>query len=340
MNAPPTHANGAWRDLLLAAQQFHAMAPWRGMGDAESFGIQDRESGETAWCVVMGCGGEFFGLVAYLGDRGYDQFRRAQAEETLSDEGLYGQEALVLAYLDRDELRADSRANITRSGVTFSGRRGWPEFDRHRESCLPAPFEESDVRRMHEILQLATTLTMTLAMLGMDTPEALRPDAHGRRLVLVQERDGSLRQERRAVPAPIERPLPEFDRVKVERARSLPNSALAIECDLFPSPMFVREKGRAPYAPAMLLVTESSGGAVVHCALGEPAEREAFAQVEFVKALERLGTRPSVVYVKRRSLERVLSPLAEAIGVRLERVETLDPIEEARAFLNEQAEGS
>jgi len=80
------------------------------------------------------------------------------------------------------------------------------------------------------------------------------------------------------------------------------------------------------------MATVSRTGHIAFCELGDPHDRDALAQAQFLKLVEKLKARPSVVYVKRPSLERALDPLCRMLETRPERVGqlvTLDPARES-----------
>ncbi|GAB6172248.1 hypothetical protein JCM15765_17260 [Paradesulfitobacterium aromaticivorans] len=56
-----------WRSLYEAAIAFKQSACWEWMYDDEIFGVVDPETGETAYCCVLGNAGEHFGLIALSG---------------------------------------------------------------------------------------------------------------------------------------------------------------------------------------------------------------------------------------------------------------------------------
>lgn len=66
----PTQAE--WRALYEAAVSFKRASCWEWMYDDDIFGVANPETGEVAYCCIMGNAGEHFGIAAYLGAEGLD----------------------------------------------------------------------------------------------------------------------------------------------------------------------------------------------------------------------------------------------------------------------------
>lgn len=326
---PEAHA------LYHAVKLFHELAPWRWMQNADVFGVRDPLTGEIGWCSVMGAGGELFGLAVYRGDEGYAFLRRSESGDLPNDEVLFGQPALVLAFLDRAELSKANLALIRSASASFRGAGNWPQIESHAANRLPLPPEPSDVRFLREVLEQVLEVAPRLQA----APGLTEPDAQGRLLVRSRSEDGAdgeWRDARCAPPSAREAPAPPFDRVRAERIRrTLPRAEFEVECDLFPVQAIIAEPGKPPHAPAAFLVVHAQIGTVLRMAMTEPAGREAWAVGEFLSLLEELGGVPATILVMRASLARLLGPAALAVGTRVELVEHLRSLEHARAMLQE-----
>jgi len=319
-----------WKDLLLAAKRYRALAPWRWMGDRDLFGVLDPETDQIGWCCVIGAAGELFGLLLYRGDEGFDFLRRMVSGEELRDEVAFGQDALVLAFVDRGELSAEQRAAMGRSGVRFRGRGEWPQLESHGRGRLPVPPKEPEVRRM----RIAIEQAIEIASRARDEPTLLETDRDGRLLIRIPSAspdDEGWVDARRAPPPPIQAAIPDFDRVRAERiGGALSRVPARWECDLFPMQAVIAERGRQPYAPAVFLLADARSGIIVHTDMTEPAGRHRWAQDQLMQAAEAVGALPSVLLVKSPDLERVLRPVATALGIRVEVAKRLRAVDSVR----------
>jgi hypothetical protein len=333
-NPSPDDHGQAWRDLFVVAKQFGALAPWRWMGDQAVFGVLDPETDQIGWCCVIGAAGELMGLALYRGDEGFDLYRRMQAGEDLRDEIAFGQDALILVFVDREELSAGERALVRRSGVTFRGRGQWPQLESHGSGRLPMAPAIPEVRRMGVALEQAVGVGSRVRQ----NPSLLDLDQDGRLLVRIPPaRSGEEWQDARRTPPPSgTRPVPEFDRPRAERLRSaLRRSPTILECDLFPAQAVMGEQGKPPYSPAVFLLADAQTGMVLRTEVAEPTGRDRWAQDQLMAGLEGSGALPMLLRVKRCDLERVLAPLTATLGIRIERVEGLAAVEPARAVFDQ-----
>ncbi|MBK8180832.1 MAG: hypothetical protein IPK67_18455 [Planctomycetes bacterium] len=324
---------GVPRDFFERARDFCRLAPWQWMSDADVFAVEDPATGVANWCSVMGAGGETFGLAVYLGQEGYDVLQRTRSGESFQDEAAFGQPALVLMFVDRGELSKECSALIRRSGVVFRGRGAHPLIESHAANRIPRAPTDAELRTMTSTLIVASVVCRLSAVI----PEPLLPDEQGR-LSLSKYAPGLAEDDvtfdRIAPPAPPQRTLPAIDTEAVFRLRRETSIvAMEIECDLFPALAIIQERGVEPYVKS---------GRVLCCELGHPKDRDAHAQEQFLKLLDTLKARPSVVYLRRPSLEQVLRPICKLLGIRLEQVaelRTLDPAREALDQFSTRAGG-
>jgi hypothetical protein len=313
---------------------FRAIGPWDWMGDAERIGVVDPESGEVGWAVVMGGGGEFRGLALYLGDAGLHQIERMIEDDEPEDSAMFGQDALVLGFVDRELITREEQRRMKRLGFKFRGRGEWPQLDSHARNRLSLPPTDPEVVRM----EVALRQVLDVAVRAGRNPDLVLPDREGRRLVRVSTRaEGPIwtwKDERWPLPKAEPESVPAFDQVRAERLRrELPRAQLQLECDLFPGIGAIKEPGRPLFAPAVFLAVDAEGGAVVRVEMHEPSGRGAWAQEQILSTIESLGAIPEAVLVARPSLERVLKPVARVLGMRVERLEDLPHLADARGSL-------
>jgi len=330
---PPT---GTWGQLYAEAIRLLSLAPWHKMGDAHLFGVRDPATGEVGWCCVMGSGGTLFGLAVYRGDVGFDFHRRVQRDELSEEDALYGQDALTLVFSDRAELTKQELRRLREHGLSFRGPGRWPMFQSHESGSLPVEFNDVEAERMLHTLREAIRLIVD----KRDESEWAKPDARGRILVRTL-RDGAWVDERVRTPSPIERSVPQFNSVRAEGLkRSLPQKSLELECDLQPMRTVIKEKKGRGYMPAHFVLANRASGEVVHHMLGPPNEREKMAQEELLTGLERLGSRPTALVVRRASVKRVLAPVAEALGIAVRIVDDLPQVDGLCDFLDQMMDGT
>ena len=94
------------RALYSAADDFKKSKCWDWMYDNDVFGVMDPESGEIAYCCIMGNGGENFGLAAYLGEVGFRFLHELLSGVTdpSDEDNLYHQSSLLCTFDDKNLL--------------------------------------------------------------------------------------------------------------------------------------------------------------------------------------------------------------------------------------------
>ena len=334
-----TESHPSWRALYDAAAELRRLAPWEWMGDIDVFGVEDPGTGTIGWCIVMGSGGEMFGLAIYRGDRGFDQIRRMHLHPfEVEDDAVFGQDAMVLSFLGRDEVEPEQLKRIRALGLRPRGRHAWPVFESHEPGRLPAPIAEDEVAFLrHAIFQALDVATRL-----REHPDLLVPREPDRLLVRAS-RDGGRTWVDTWIPEPSP-PAPEasapFDQVAARRALAdLRRVEAVVECDVFPMTAVIQEEGQPPYFPAGFLAADGGTGVVLHVQLAHPSERHELARRELLATFQKHGIVPSTVLVSRPEIEALLAPLASCAGFELVLAKELSRVQEARAALEGHLSG-
>jgi len=320
-----------WSAFYQAVQRFRLLTPWAWMSDRDVFGVVDSKSGEVGWCCVIGAAGTLKGLILYRGDDGFDTLRRSWTGEMSDDDACFGQNAIALVFVDEGELSPDERERIRASGVSFCGAGEWPTIESQGCDRLPRAPDAGEVARMLEALQQVAAVAPRV----LQEPSLVGVDRSERLLVRMQQagdEPGPWIDRRRPAPAVPRREVPEFDIRRAELLRQrLPGGTEAWECDIFAGCRIVSGEAHEPYLPVMLMVAEAESGSIVALEAGRAAGREVWIQEQVLNAFEKAGRRPARLRIRRSDLADVITPLAEALGVGVERVGLLKTIERVRS---------
>ncbi|MBI4506778.1 MAG: hypothetical protein HY691_14695 [Chloroflexi bacterium] len=323
-----------WQALYAAASEFDDLAPWVWMTDDDLFAVQDSETGEVAYCVVMGSGSQEFGLAAFLGPQGFASFRQLMLGE-LEPESLDAAALLrsvSLSFQDRAVLARQDREVIRSLGLRFRGRNAWPWFRSQRPGYVPWFLDGDEARILTLALRQAVQvsqrveagdLTLTL---GVDDQPILTRCL----------REGRWVDEWRPPPArPPSREEPEpLDEVRLRRLREAkPRSREGWELDLFTVAAAVGGRGERPYLPVMLLAATQQGF-VLGTTLLQPWTSATERQEAVLDLLEKGPHLPREIRVGREEVRRLLGPLTRALGIGI-RVANLAVLEALKADLIE-----
>ncbi|MBM2826028.1 MAG: hypothetical protein HW403_92 [Dehalococcoidia bacterium] len=326
--------------MYEAALAFKAVEPWRWMYDSDMFGVQNPVDGEIGYCSALGNLGEVFALVVYPGTEGLESCNEFAAGELDGDgdEAIAILNCLMVAFEDRGELEKRDLEVIRDLGHKFRGRKEWPIFRSYRPGYAPWYLTGDEVRFMTLALQQATEVCLRCE----ENKGILMAPQEDQLLVRLADKDGegyAWRDEWLAPEYPDEgedslEPL--IDELRVERARRAVTRKEGIwETDFFPTPIYIQE-GERPYYPRMFLWVDRSAGLILEFYLAPPSEGLTGFAESLLSAIEKSGSMPREIQVKRGEALALLSPLASLLGIRLSLRERLSLLEQAQQSLLER----
>ncbi len=117
-----------WQELFEQTLAYKKLKPWNWIHSSQMFIVEIPETGELAYCSVLGMSGQEFGLGVHVGNDGL-------AYSIMEKEGyddiqtiLEYQTSLLLSFSDRNELKAADLKLIKNQGLRFRGSKEWPLF--------------------------------------------------------------------------------------------------------------------------------------------------------------------------------------------------------------------
>jgi len=327
-----------WKELYAQAVRFKEIAPWNWMWDSNLFGVKNPEDGEIGYCCILGAAGEVFGISVYLGHEGLEGYWKAvNHPELIYDEGaIHLKKCLLLTFEDRADLEEPDLQVIKDLELKFKGSRAWPEFRSYRPGYYPWYLTSKEVRFLTLCLEQTneTVLRFKVDRQLFDLPE------HGRYFVRVWEEKSGKREwkDTSLKPVPIKRIVQitkTFDGRRMENITALPQKQMAWEVDFFYSPAVVREKGKRPYFPMMLLFSDHDSYFIFNGHLTEPGRYLVELHEQLLQTIEKVKLLPEEILVQREELHAYLKPFCERFGIRVSLVEELPAVRDARSGMRE-----
>lgn len=138
-----------WRELYEAAAKIKELKPWERFWDMDLIAL--KEGDNLAFAVIMGRGGECYGISIYEGLEGLNDFMMLCNREKLNLSEIYAgftQNSLTCYWGDRDELSQEQYQIIKSLGHKFRGKNQWPYFISHKTGYLPYNMDAVEVERM------------------------------------------------------------------------------------------------------------------------------------------------------------------------------------------------
>lgn len=324
-----------WRALYSAAIEFNKIKCWNWMFEDDIFGIQNPETGEIAFCSILGFLGEAFALNAYRGLEGlmsYENFREISGQSGTADkqdiaDAFFKQKSLSATFENRDALDDKDLAVIKELGLKIRGKNQWPQFRSYEPGLYPWYLTSADCRFLTLILQQALEI-----VLSCSEDKAV---LSGRKAntILVRARQGSGKKEKWVnTYRQVEFYGYDYKSFKINDElylRKILNLAEKKDAEWEADTFFTEgpvqdKKNERPYFPTMFLLVDCRSGLVIRFDLITKIENESYRIIDkLIDAIKSYKTLPQTIYVAKRETYLYLHEVCEQLGVDLIHVEKL-----------------
>lgn len=332
-------APAEWRALYEAAVAFREAGCWEWMDNGDLFGVMDPETGETAYCCIMGCLGEHYALGAYLGVEGLESVLHLLAEEDEnSPDLLFIQKCLMASFEDREALADEDRAVIKELGLRFRGKKQWPRFRSYEPGFFPWFINAWECRFLSHVLRQALEVSLRCRR-----NKAIL-ECGGERTFLVRvprkRKDKIIWEDRRLGAPLLVKEYPSFEISDELRLRKILASGLrgsaVWEIDTFWHPSPVRdEKNERPYFPKVFLILDQGRGLILRFELLSNMAEEGYRCIEAMLNLLQKNVFPSRILVEREETYCLLEKACRQLKIPLKKVKRLERMAEVREEMME-----
>jgi hypothetical protein len=323
----PAVSPQTWRELLAAADQFNALAPWTWMHDSQVIGMRHRATNEVLLGSILGRLRSVFALIVYRNAAGHRWLLNAilgEADSAEDDDRAFDQDAIKAEFVLKRELEKEDRAILTAASFSPSlkGTRVWPQF----RSMAPGAFPWHVTQNEAETLLFALPRAAALAKLVREKPDLWDDHRDGEIAFLPANFDPAKdelrpRQLDWEPMIPVPEPIPEavtLDDATTARLLGLRQAkGFHLEIDVTYSPPIVVADVDRPRLPKLALAVDRGSGFIGGFHLSDPKDREGVAALGSVlcNALTKLGARPEVIFVQRLRVAAMLAPIADRLGI-------------------------
>lgn len=145
-----------WRDLYELACNIRVLEPWNYLWDMDLIGIELEEKFGSAYCSVLGRGGECYGIGIHAGDTGLRDFLRVANNswgEVPPEQFMLDQDCLTCYWGDREEVPAQQKKIIKELGYKFRGKGNWLYFISYKKRYFPYTPDEQEVKLLIEVFK-------------------------------------------------------------------------------------------------------------------------------------------------------------------------------------------
>lgn len=323
-----------WRALFEAATAFKEARCWEWMYNDDLFGVMDPETGEIAYCCIMGELGEQYALGAYLGSEGLQSvLDMMEGPDKLSTDLFFIQKCLMASFENREDLEKEDRAVIKELGLKFRGEKQWPQFRSYEPGLYPWFIDAWECRFLTLALQQALEVSLrcrsSKAILESDQPNAF--------LVRVPCNQGGIITwvDQYLEPAPIIKKYVSVeitDELRLRKILASGKSKQAVwEVDTFFAPFPVQEKKNArPYYPKVFLIVDSNTGLILGHEMVKDISEDGYQCIHCITDLMVELKIPSRILVERDETYHLLNDVCRQLNIPLKKVEQLASIPQVR----------
>lgn len=326
--AVPQVSPVTWKALLLAADDFHRLAPWEWMYDSHVIGLRHPVTKDVLLGSILGRLRSVFALLVYRNDAG----RRWLLNTILNDgepgglereDTSYDQDLVKVEFTRKRELWKEDRALMEAAGYVPAVKRGsvWPVF----RSLVPGGFPWHMTQAESDTLLFALPRVAAVARLMRAQPRVWDDHCDGDIGFVPDDFDpvgGELRAEQMEwqpmIPPPEQQPdLVSFDEPTAVRLLKLPQAkGFHLELDVTYSTMAVADVER-PRFPKLAMAVDRASGMIGGLRLSETTDRDGSATLGIVlhHALTKLGHRPETIRVQRSRVAAMLSRVAKELEI-------------------------
>ncbi|MBO8173091.1 MAG: plasmid pRiA4b ORF-3 family protein [Bacillaceae bacterium] len=327
-----------WQRLFDQAVAYKKLKPWQWMSDDQIIAVQLPDSGEMAYCSVLGAMGEEFGLVIYLGDDGLRSMQETMRGTSSIDDIVSVQRSILVSFSDRDELDKEDYELIVWLGRSFRGKKQWPMFRSFKPGYYPWYLDEDEAEIASIVLEQVIDVAVTAKADEELVPDqshaqwfARIPDATGGQLVWCDSMIKPELRQKHSGPSPLY--VSEFEMKKLQKQISGKlDTVIEFGSFHFGDPIQDHPDQRPYFLKVVVGIDLKEGLVIYHSPVGYENFPEAF-QTSFLDMIQRLGKRPAEVRVEGMENHNILQPVFKALSIKGTPVDKLELLDEVKRFM-------
>ncbi len=327
-----------WQTLYAAADRFKNAGCWEWVSEDYLFGVQDPESGEIAFCCIMGVGGEHLALAAYLGPSGLNSLYQLADEDNMTDDfdKMFGQKCLMGSFEDRDILAPEDLKIIKELNLKYRGRNQWPFFRSYEPGYFPLFLTAAQCRFLTCIFEQALEVCLRLR----NDPEILGDPFQYHFLIrkpAATVQSAWMDEYRTIEPEPVNFvSIQIVDELMLRKLRSLKvQPGLVWETDIFYLQSPVKEKGR-PFFPLIALLLDHNQQLIINHEMFQDLRTEGYKCLNMlVNYIQSIGKLPAGILVSQERSYHLFKSFCDQLHIKLEQHDELPLMLEIRQGISE-----
>ncbi len=324
-----------WRELIQSSMGLAQAEPWKWMEDGQVVGILNPQTGEKAYCSIMGRDSEFKALAIYPGRQGWWSYLQISNEEAGSDpnEIMYKQRCIVLSFESPAKADADDLALLKHAGLSAATTAWIPSFRSYQPGFVPSTPDLAEFQWINlAVTQVAVAASEVYAGQHVISENGL--NKQGELLFRSVDPASGLWQSSWLKPDPNADFSPPQIQLSAELAlagRAMPQTEAIwlIEEFFVPEPAEDNEGGRAFFPRALVFfdleLQEFRGMSLLH-----PDNWPDVVGESLVEMLLNQGCRPAQIVVSKRENFILAKPFCQSLGIGINLDQSLDILPDLR----------
>lgn len=321
-------SKSTWQELFSLAIQFKQLTPWDWVTEQEVFGVKNPETGEIAYCTILGNGGEFFGIGMYVGTEGLNSlFELASGLITDPMQAALSQRCLMLSFGDKEDLMETDEKVYKMLNMKFKGKSAFPLFHDYTPGFFPWTIDtEAQATMIKYVLSRAIIMCQACADDPyFFTPETEDEDEELYRVAIATKKGAEWEWDYEWITPPEieDEELPEIEISQIylkSQLSNLPKNATKVWImDIFqaPAPAQEDEKER-PFFPKVLVIIDPESGLMLGNEMYKLGEIEAEFQKAFVKYCKEQKYIPNRITCGNEDTYEFVEAIGDAMGIETE----------------------
>lgn len=317
---------------------------WKKLWDNEMFAVKFSDE-EIGYVSIMGKGGTYTAIAIYVGDDGFQSFRKIEEDgaELLSffkeREHLIQQNCLQVAFEGKDALRdeelAEARAYAKKYGIRFSGKNAYPQFLKYVPNKYPwNALSEKEEMYIKEALKVAIEIANQLNKVSVHDFGIKEIDSKTEEIILFKMNGHKIITEMAALPKKKKEEFPKpggLDDFTISILRRIKKKEV-FECELVRLPEPVQNMPEEqPIFPMMLMMVSRKDGMLLPVDIvmnyEDKPEEILRGMAEALKASKR---RPGKLLVRDERTLALLENFGKQMGIEVRIEEELTCLDEAQ----------
>lgn len=319
-----------WRKLYGYATTVKEIKPWNDFGNLDLISLQFTDEEEPVYICILGKGGDTFGIACYQGLSGLNDFTMLIQRECLGltvEYAMFSQNNLTCYWGNRDEISKEQYDIIKQLGYKYRGRDNWLYFVSYKAGYFPYNLDNREVKLITKYLEKLIDAVNWYRNNAIEVEFDKNKSFH----FYYDDKAGEWKGKSMKLPVVnfSYSILKLNDKELIDSIKKSKKSKCSLEADLIYLGAAVNDKKyERPANPQICILADHKQGMVLDCQMAGPDEdAKTVLANELINHIVQYGAPESIAF---RSIiaERALRDICEVCNIKMERVKTLDIIDD------------